>query len=87
MNTHLAPLPGLHPHPPQPESAPERRTPVRRVGPLDRAAMYLGVALIHWSRRPARAAARRERPGFNAEELERRRETDHNLALAMIPFR
>ncbi|GAA3873446.1 hypothetical protein GCM10022381_15510 [Leifsonia kafniensis] len=87
MNTHLAPMPGLQDCPPQPESTPEVRPPVRRVGHLDRAAMYLGIALIRWSRRPARAAKRRERPVFNAAELERRREADHNLALSMIPFR
>jgi hypothetical protein len=74
MNTQLAPAQGRHDHPPQPVSVPETR-PVRRVGALDRAAMHLGVALIHWGRRPAKPR-RRERSVLAPESLEARRELD-----------
>lgn len=51
-----------HEHQPQ---TPER-TPVRRVGLLDRAALHLGVALIKWGRRPGAAAHERR---ANSREL------------------
>ncbi|MFT4029844.1 MAG: hypothetical protein QM675_08205 [Protaetiibacter sp.] len=35
--------------------------PTRRVGPIDRAALHLGLALIRWGRRPPRGLAREER--------------------------
>jgi hypothetical protein len=41
--------------------------PVRRVGLVDRAALYLGVALIKWGRRPAVAPQHERR----ANRLER----------------
>ncbi|TFB46942.1 hypothetical protein [Cryobacterium tagatosivorans] len=63
MNTTLSTKPGRHDHPPQPRpgQAPERSQPrPRRVGPIDRIALHVGVALIKWGRRPgvARPASR-----------------------------
>ncbi|WP_166788748.1 hypothetical protein [Cryobacterium sp. HLT2-28] len=49
MHTTLSTKPGRHDHPPQPgpEQAPERPQPrPRRVGPIDRLALHMGVALI-----------------------------------------
>ena len=89
MNTQLAPVPGRHDHPPQPVRSPEAHT-VRRVGLLDRAAKHLGVALIHWGRRPVRSR-RRNRPVFSPESIEARRELDRvrdqYLVLKITQFR
>jgi hypothetical protein len=83
MKTHLAPV-ERRDHPPQPDRASEAH-PVRRVGVLDRAAMHLGVALIHWGRRPVKPT--RERPVLAPEALEARRELDRlrdeQLSLAL----
>jgi len=89
MNTQLAPVPGRHDHPPQPVRSAEAH-PLRRVGLVDRAAMHLGVALIHWGRRPVRAR-RRSRPTLAPETLQARRELDRvrdeYLALNLTRFR
>jgi len=89
MNTQLAPVPGRHDHPPQPVRSPEAH-PLRRVGLVDRAAMHLGVALIHWGRRPVKAR-RRARPTLAPESLQSRRELDRvrdeHLALTLTQFR
>jgi hypothetical protein len=89
MHTQLAPTPGSQDHPPQPDRGPEPH-PVRRVGVLDRAAMHLGVALIHWGRRPVKAR-RRTRPVFAPESVEARRELDRvrdqYLVLKLTQFR
>lgn len=89
MNTQLAPTPGRHDHPPQPDRVTEPHL-VRRVGVLDRAAMHLGVALIHWGRRPVRAR-RRNRAVFAPETIEARRELDRvrdqYLVLKLTQFR
>ena len=50
MRTTLTTNPGRHDHPPQPISRQPR--PARRVGPIDRLALHIGVALITWGRRP-----------------------------------
>lgn len=88
MTTHLAPTPGRHDHPPQPGCSPAPH-PVRRVGLVDRAAMHLGVALIHWGRRSAKA--RRGSPVRTTESIHARRELDNardqSLALTLIRFR
>ncbi|TFD95221.1 hypothetical protein E3T61_00875 [Cryobacterium lactosi] len=89
MNTQLAPAEGRHDHPPQPVRSPEAH-PLRRVGLVDRAAMHLGVALIHWGRRPVRAR-RRERPTLAPESIQARRELDRvrdeYLVLKLTQFR
>ena len=89
MKTQLAPVPDRHDHPPQPVRSPEAR-PLRRVGLVDRAAMHLGIALIHWVRRPVRAR-RRERPTLAPESIAARRELDRvrdeYLALKLTQFR
>ena len=89
MNTQLAPVPGRHDHPPQPVRSPDAY-PQRRVGLVDRAAMHLGVALIHWGRRPVKAR-RRARPTLATESLQSRRELDRvrdeHLALTLTQFR
>jgi hypothetical protein len=87
MTTPLAPTIGRHDHPPQPEPTPR---PVRRVGPLDRAAMHLGLALIRWGRRPA-VTRRRERSVLAPEAVRARRELDRardeQLALLLTRLR
>ena len=57
MKTRLATLPVRQEHPPQPTTT-SGSYPVRRVGPLDRAALHLGVALIKWGRRPVKVDPR-----------------------------
>ena len=88
MNTRLAPPTGRQEHPPQPDRVTPPH-PVRRVGVLDRAAMHLGLALVHWGRRPVKA--RRERPVFAPESIEARRELDRvrdeYLVLGLTQFR
>jgi len=51
MRTQLATSIRHHDHPPQSTRTPGTHA-VRRVGPLDRAALHLGMALIRWGRRP-----------------------------------
>jgi hypothetical protein len=88
MQTELVTELGRYEHPPQPVRSAEAH-PVRRVGPLDRAAMHLGVALIRWGRRPVRA--HRERPVFDSEVDQARRDLeqyrDHYLAMTVTQFR
>lgn len=60
MNTTLSTTLGRHEHPPQPVGE-QLRHMVRRVGPLDRAALHLGVALITWGRRPLVVESREQR--------------------------
>lgn len=71
MKTQLATVPGRHDHPPQPVHSPQPHA-VRRVGPLDRAALHLGLALVKWGRRPVRVD-QRERIALDAETIEARR--------------
>ena len=52
MNTTLS-APSRLDHPPQQQLDPR---PPRRVGPLDRLALRLGLALLLWARRPQRVA-------------------------------
>ncbi|MBX0300305.1 hypothetical protein K2F54_09995 [Cryobacterium sp. 1639] len=89
MTTKLAPTIGRHDHPPQPLGSPAPH-PVRRVGPVDRAAMHLGLALIRWGRRPA-TARRRERAVLAPESVDARRDLDRardeQLALMLIRLR
>ena len=73
MNTQLATATDRHEHPPQ-----LLRTR-RRVGPLDRAALHLGLALIKWGRRPVTADAREQAARY-AETHEARLERDRLLA-------
>jgi hypothetical protein len=58
----------------------------RRVGPLDRVALHLGVALVAWSRRP-RAIESRERRARRFEQyvarLERERVAERELLLTV----
>lgn len=88
MQTELVTELGRYEHPPQPVPSAEAHA-VRRVGPLDRAAMHLGVALIRWGRRPVRS--HRERPAFIHETDEARQTLeqyrDHYLAMTMTQFR
>lgn len=82
MKTQLAPAQGRHDHPPQPVSVRETH-PARRVSVLDRAAMHLGVALIHWGRRPAKPR-RRERPVLAPETLAALRDLDRAREQALL---
>jgi hypothetical protein len=45
------------------------RPPPRRVGPVDRAALHLGIALIRWGRRPDPESARQERRATRIERV------------------
>ncbi len=89
MQTQLATPPGRQSHPPQPVRTLEMQ-PVRRVGPLDRAAMHLGIALIRWGRRPVKVNIG-ERLGFNPETDEALRTMeqvrDEIRAMSMAGFR
>lgn len=80
MNTHMATTTGHHDHPPQSRETESTRTDpaesttveqTRRIGPLDRAALHLGVALIRWGRRPVtrtpRVRATLSRDAFEAQ--------------------
>lgn len=61
-------------HEHQQQSAPP---PPRRVTPMDRIALHVGVALIRWSRRPALHAQPRYRRTMSHEDLVRvRRELE-----------
>ncbi|WP_166870892.1 hypothetical protein [Salinibacterium sp. ZJ450] len=71
MKTQQVTAPGRHDHPPQ--SNPPTQA-VRRVGPLDRAAMHLGLALIRWGRRPTKVEPRQ--PTVNAETIEARQQME-----------
>jgi hypothetical protein len=70
MRTHLVTAPGRHEHPPQPVEPSIQQ--VRRVGPLDRAALHLGLALVKWGRRPTKP----DRPAYRWEIEQARREME-----------
>ena len=72
MNTQLVTETGHHQHPPQ--QAQESQL-VRHIGPLDRLALHLGVALIRWGRRPIKADVSK-RLAFNLETDAARREME-----------
>ena len=86
MRTQLATSTRRHDHPPQPIPT----TTARRVGPLDRAALRLGLALITWGRR-TRPAGVRSQTGSSAEThealLERERIRAEHLAQSLSQFR
>ena len=42
--------------------------PLRRLSPMDRAALHLGLALIRWSRRPGEPSAPRYRRTLSHED-------------------
>lgn len=71
-----------HHHPPSGQ-APAR---LRRVGLVDRVALHLGLALITWSRRPARAAVpdREYNPYERRERAAARRQRDEHWQRAML---
>jgi len=73
MQTELETTVGLHSHPPHTDHQ------LRRVGPLDRAALHLGLALVRWGRRPIKGE-RSERLAFNSEIHEARREMERARA-------
>ncbi|MBH0129486.1 hypothetical protein [Salinibacterium sp. NK8237] len=79
MNELLAASKDRHAHPPEPDPVEQPTTrAVRRVGPIDRLALHLGVALITWSRRPGRArgharTAARAQHQLSRERLEQAR--------------
>jgi hypothetical protein len=70
MNTTLSTAPGRHDHPPH-ESEQYKPNLARRVGPLDRVALHLGVALIKWGRRPKPVESRERRANRVEQELAR----------------
>ena len=86
MRTQLATSTRRHDHPPQPTTT----TAARRVRPLDRAALRLGLALITWGRRP-RPADVRSQTGSYAEThealIERERVRVEHLAQSLGQFR
>ena len=55
MNDTMSTETGHRYHPPEPTR--QQSPVVRRVGFIDRIALYLGVALVSWSRRPRAVAA------------------------------
>ncbi|MCP2030191.1 hypothetical protein L1277_000255 [Okibacterium sp. HSC-33S16] len=87
MKTTLATTSVRHDHPPQ-TTLPETPYATRRVGPLDRAALHLGVALIKWGRRPVKADGRSTRYlSEQAEEARRHRDALRDEFLALQFFR
>lgn len=99
MITTLSTKPGRHDQPlqprhePEPEPARAEHYP-RRVGPIDRLALHVGVALIKWGRRPgaARPAAYADWEAVHRarEEREQAFERQHVEALRYrmtVPFR
>jgi hypothetical protein len=82
VNTLLPTPTSRQQHPPQPIPAAAPAPRARRVGYLDRLALHVGVALIKWGRRGARADVSRERlvtlheHRLLRESLERAREND-----------
>lgn len=85
MKTTLATVPVRQEHPPQPTT---ESYPVRRVGPLDRAALHLGVALIKWGRRPVKVDPRElRRLTEETESARRQHEELRDQFLALQLFR
>ena len=76
MRTQLATSTRRHEHPPQ---SPVSTEAARRVGPLDRAALHLGLALIKWGRRPL-AVDTRALAASHAETHEARLERERLIA-------
>jgi len=68
----------------------ERARHVRRIGPLDRAALHLGVALIRWGRRPATRTPR-VRVTLSREAFEAQRQAealrDEYRTMSMTQYR
>ncbi|GGE83725.1 hypothetical protein [Mycetocola zhadangensis] len=87
MKTTLATTPVRQDHPPQP--TPDLQpNPVRRVGPLDRAALRLGLALVKWGRRPVKADPRElRRRTAVADEAQREKEELRDQFLGLPFFR
>lgn len=80
MHTQLETTVGHHQHPPHTEHTGHTEShQLRRVGPLDRAALHLGLALVRWGRRPLKGE-RSERLAFNREVHEARREMERARA-------
>ena len=63
-------------HPPQRLEQYHAHPQPRHVGPLDRAALHLGMALIRWGRRPDPERARLERRATRIERALHDRESD-----------
>ncbi len=84
MNTTLSTVSDRLENPIEQQAAP--RFERRRVGPLDRVALHLGVALVAWSRRP-RTIESRERRARRFEQyiarLERERVAERELLLRL----
>ena len=87
MKTTSATVPVRQEHPPQPTVTPESHQ-VRRVGPVDRAALHLGVALIKWGRRPVTVDPRElRRLSEETDEARRQQEELRDQFFALQLFR
>ncbi|MFU8946231.1 hypothetical protein ACLRGF_05795 [Mycetocola zhadangensis] len=87
MKTTLATTPVRQQHPPQPSPTRDSSS-ARRVGPLDRAALHLGVALIKWGRRPVMVDPREQlRRVHEADAARREKEELRDQFLALQLFR
>ena len=76
-----------HEHPPQ--LAHETQSAARRVGPVDRLALHVGVALIKWGRRPLSIESRERRANRVEQQLAtlaRERAAERRLRLG-VPLR
>lgn len=85
MNTTTSTVPRRHDHPPSQSSAYQPTVP-RRVGPLDRLALQVGIALIKWGRRPGPSESRERRANSYEQRiarLERERAAERALLLAV----
>jgi hypothetical protein len=63
--------------------------PVRRVSPIDRLALHLGLALIKWGRRPQELESRERRANRVEQALAResRIQLDERTARLLLPIR
>ncbi|MEP6480402.1 MAG: hypothetical protein ABJA94_00160 [Rhodoglobus sp.] len=87
MNNMLSTAPGRRAHPPQP-TFDDKAVIVRRVGLTDRLALYVGVALIRWGRRPKTLVSRERRANQLEQrlaQLERERANERSMRLLVPP--
>lgn len=89
MNATLSTAPGRHDHPPQPvQPGIPRAATLRRLSPLDRLALHVGIALIRWGRRPETIQSRERRATRVEQQLarvQRERHVERTMRLTLPP--
>ena len=77
-----------HPQPVRPSHPRSRTVPARRISPIDRIALHVGVALVQWSRRSTVAVQHDRRATRVRQELaseQRERQMQRTMLLTLIP--